>query len=101
VDAAELTELARDSGRADTGSGAETVVARFDPATRISEGQNAEIWVDTRALHVFDPATGQNLTLGDSGTHASAAPTATGGAPAQAEPTATGQDSGSTATPQP
>jgi multiple sugar transport system ATP-binding protein len=102
VDAAELTELARDSGRADTGSGAETVVARFDPATRISEGQNAEIWVDTRALHVFDPATGKNLTLGDSGTHASAAPTDTGGgAPAPAEPTATGQDSGSAAAPQP
>jgi multiple sugar transport system ATP-binding protein len=102
VDAAELTELARDSGRADTGSGAETVVARFDPATRISEGQNAEIWVDTRALHVFDPATGKNLTLGDSGTHASVAPTDTGGgAPAPAEPTATGQDSGSAAAPQP
>ena len=99
------TELARDSGRADTGSGAETVVARFDPATRISEGQNAEIWVDVRRLHVFDPSTGENLTLGDSGTHASAAPADTGGgAPAQADAGATGQDTGSTgstAAPQP
>ena len=72
VDAAELTELARDSGRADTGSGAETVVARFDPATRISEGDNAEIWVDVRRLHVFDPSTGENLTLGGSAGPASA-----------------------------
>ena len=102
MDAAELTELARDSGRADTGRRAETVVARLDPATRISEGQNAEIWVDVRRLHVFDPSTGENLTLGDSGAHASAAPADTGGgAPAQAEPTAAGQDSGSTAAPQP
>ncbi len=105
VDAAELTELARDSGRADTGSGAETVVARFDPATRISEGQNAEIWVDMRRLHVFDPSTGENLTLGDSGTHASAAPADTGGgAPGPGRAGATGQDTGSTgstAAPQP
>ena len=102
VDVAELNELARDSGRADTGATGETVVARLDPATRITEGENVELWLDARKLHVFDPSTGQNLTLGDSGSHASAAPADTGGgAPAQAEPTATGQDSGSTATPQP
>jgi multiple sugar transport system ATP-binding protein len=102
VDVAELNELARDSGRADTGATGETVVARLDPATRITEGENVELWLDARKLHVFDPSTGKNLTLGDSGSHASAAPADTGGgAPAQAEPTATGQDSGSTATPQP
>ena len=38
---------------------AETVVARLDPATRITEGENAELWVDVRAMHVFDPATGR------------------------------------------
>ena len=67
VDAAELTELARDAGRADSGGTGETVVARFDPATRLTEGDHAEIWVDTRRVHVFDPDTGQNLTLGNSG----------------------------------
>src|SRR5580704_12106349 len=67
VDAAELTELARDAGRADSGGTGETVVARFDPATRLTEGDHAEIWVDTRRVHVFDPETGQNLTLGNSG----------------------------------
>ena len=99
MDAAELNELARDSGRADTGASGETVVARLDAATRITEGQDAELWLDARKLHVFDPSTGQNLTLGDSGSHASGATTVTGGAPGEAEPTAAGQDTGSTATP--
>src|SRR5690348_12983109 len=60
---AELEELARDAGRADVSGTAETVVARLDPATRIHEGQDAELWVDVRKLHVFDPATGRNLSL--------------------------------------
>jgi len=63
VDAAELEELARDSGRADTGGSGDTIVARIDAATRIREGQEAELWVDARAMHVFDPATGRNLSL--------------------------------------
>src|SRR5262249_11568554 len=60
---AELEELARDAGRADISGTAETVVARLDPATSIREGQDAELWVDVRMLHVFDPATGRNLSL--------------------------------------
>jgi multiple sugar transport system ATP-binding protein len=63
VDAAELQELARDSGRADTGATGDTVVARLDAATRISEGENAELWADLRTMHVFDPATGRNLSV--------------------------------------
>jgi multiple sugar transport system ATP-binding protein len=64
VNAAELEELARDSGRADTGGSGDTVVARLDAATRIREGEDAELWADARALHVFDPASGRNLSLG-------------------------------------
>ncbi len=60
----ELEELAKDSGRADTGGATETVVARLDPASRITEGENARLWIDGRKLHVFDPASGRNLTLG-------------------------------------
>jgi multiple sugar transport system ATP-binding protein len=85
VETAELAELARDSGRADTGSTAETVVARIDPATQLAEGQNAELWVDVRAIHVFDPATGRNLTRGDAGSPASTAAPADGAAPARAD----------------
>jgi multiple sugar transport system ATP-binding protein len=65
---AELEELARDSGRAEAGgAAAETVVARLDPASRITEGHESRLWVDTRHLHVFDPASGRNLTLHDGG----------------------------------
>ncbi len=66
VNAAELEELARDSGRADTGGSGDTVVARLDAATRIREGEDAELWADGRALHVFDPASGRNMSLGAS-----------------------------------
>jgi multiple sugar transport system ATP-binding protein len=100
---AELEELARDSGRADTGASGETVVARLDPETRLSEGENARLWADVRSLHVFDPATGQNLTLGAASATPGPAPQAGGGAPAQADATpstaqsAPGAESGGTA----
>jgi multiple sugar transport system ATP-binding protein len=64
VTATELEELARDSGRADTGGSGDTLVARLDAATGIREGRDAELWVDGRALHIFDPSSGRNLSLG-------------------------------------
>jgi multiple sugar transport system ATP-binding protein len=63
VTATELEELAQDSGRADTGGTGDSVVARLDAATRVREGAEAELWADARALHVFDPASGRNLSL--------------------------------------
>jgi multiple sugar transport system ATP-binding protein len=63
VSAAELDELARDSGRADTGGSGNTVAARLDAASRVREGQDAELWFNPKAVHVFDPATGRNLAL--------------------------------------
>ena len=89
---AELEELARDAGRADVSGAAETVVARLDPSTRIHEGQDAELWVDVRMLHVFDPATGRNLALAarddaDGGTvQAGSAGAASSAAASQAPP---------------
>jgi multiple sugar transport system ATP-binding protein len=74
VNSAELEELAQDSGRAEVGGTGETVVARLDPATRIRESQDAELWADVRKLHIFDPATGRNLTVAAAGGGASAAP---------------------------
>jgi multiple sugar transport system ATP-binding protein len=62
---AELEELARDSGRAEIGGATETVVARLDPASRITEGESARLWIDVPKIHVFDPASHRNLTLGD------------------------------------
>jgi multiple sugar transport system ATP-binding protein len=78
VNAAELEELARDSGRADTGGSGDTVVARLDAATGIREGHDAELWVDARAMHVFDPSSGRNLSLG--ATDGGSASTVTSGA---------------------
>ncbi|MGH3253216.1 MAG: ABC transporter ATP-binding protein [Trebonia sp.] len=63
VSAVELDELAADAGTTDTGGSAETVTARLDAATRVREGVDAELWADGAAIHVFDPATGRNLTL--------------------------------------
>jgi multiple sugar transport system ATP-binding protein len=95
---AELEELARDAGRADISGTAETVVARLDPATRIREGQDAELWVDVRKLHVFDPANGRNLSLAarddadartvTSGAAAPAPPSPEASAPAPSSPEA-------------
>jgi multiple sugar transport system ATP-binding protein len=65
--AAELDELARDSGRADTGAQGDQVVARLDAATRVKEGDQAELWADVRKLHVFDPQTGESLSGDTSG----------------------------------
>src|SRR5262249_34658318 len=63
VTATELEELARDSGRADTGGSGDTIVARLNASTRIREGQEAELWVNGRTMHIFDPASGRNLSL--------------------------------------
>ena len=72
LSSAELDELARDSGRADTGVSGDQMVARLDPATRVKMSAEAELWADVRSIHVFDPSNGANLTLpqssGDSAT---------------------------------
>jgi multiple sugar transport system ATP-binding protein len=68
----ELADLAVDSGKADTGAAEESVTARLDAATRVREGDNAELWADARAMHIFDPESGRNLTL-EAGATASAA----------------------------
>jgi len=37
-------------------------VVALDPASLITEGQEAELWIDTSRIQLFDPATGENLT---------------------------------------
>jgi multiple sugar transport system ATP-binding protein len=91
VNAAELEELARDSGRADTGASGDTVVARIDAATGIREGHDAELWVDTRAMHVFDPSSGRNLSLDARGDGGSTVTSGAAGTAASAPAPAGGQ----------
>jgi multiple sugar transport system ATP-binding protein len=76
VEAVELAELARDSGRADTGASGDTVVARLDAASRVAEGHDAELCFDARTIHLFDPASGRNIGLGEGTGAGSAGPPA-------------------------
>jgi multiple sugar transport system ATP-binding protein len=39
------------------------LVVSLDGSSRISEGDEAEIWVNADKIHLFDPATGENLTV--------------------------------------
>ena len=38
------------------------IVVTLDAASRIRGGRAAELWLDTRKMHLFDPETGDNLT---------------------------------------
>ncbi|MFL6022284.1 MAG: ABC transporter ATP-binding protein [Marmoricola sp.] len=40
------------------------LVVTLDSSSRITKGEDAQIWVDSSQVHLFDPATGENLTLG-------------------------------------
>jgi multiple sugar transport system ATP-binding protein len=39
------------------------LVISLDGASKIAEGDEAEIWVDSSKMHLFDPSTGENLTV--------------------------------------
>ena len=40
------------------------VVARLERASQARPGEELELWLDARALHLFDPATGERLSRG-------------------------------------
>jgi multiple sugar transport system ATP-binding protein len=61
VTSSELSELAADSGSADTLAGGREVVARLDAASRVKEEDQALLWVDTTKIHLFDPQTGLSV----------------------------------------
>jgi multiple sugar transport system ATP-binding protein len=42
------------------------LVISLDGASLVKEGDEAEIWVDAAKMHLFDPATGENLTVDSS-----------------------------------
>jgi multiple sugar transport system ATP-binding protein len=43
------------------------LVVSIDSASRLTRGDEAELFVDTSQMHLFDPATGDNLTLAAAG----------------------------------
>ncbi len=56
----QLTQLEKDL---DGESMRTQLVISLDGASRIAEGDEAEIWVDARKIHLFEAATGENLTV--------------------------------------
>jgi multiple sugar transport system ATP-binding protein len=62
VESEELAELAQDAGTAEVpGAGQGKVVARLDPAAKVQQGGDTELWVDTERVHFFDAATGGRI----------------------------------------
>jgi len=39
------------------------IVVSLDPASRVHDGETAELWLDPSRMHLFDPRSGENLTL--------------------------------------
>jgi len=65
VESDQLSELAQDAGADEVPSSGEgQVVARLDAASEIKRGTEAELWLDTSKLHLFDPQSGRNLAVG-------------------------------------
>jgi multiple sugar transport system ATP-binding protein len=68
----DVRELAQDAGgdlqleHAEQGATHTTIVGRFGARSRVHQGETAEIAVDTRTLHFFDPETGLGIYDGDS-----------------------------------
>jgi multiple sugar transport system ATP-binding protein len=74
VSSRELEELASDAGAADLphqeGS---QITARLEPASKVRQGEETELWFNTEHIHLFDPESGQAL-LGSNGGATSDAP---------------------------
>ncbi len=58
-----MSEVAQELESPDLGSDESELVVRLDPASDIEEGKDAQLWLDARRLVLFDPETGENLSL--------------------------------------
>jgi multiple sugar transport system ATP-binding protein len=58
---AQLGQLAGDLDMEQTSGDESQLVTRLDATSGVQEGQEAEIWLDARRLHLFDPETGEAL----------------------------------------
>ncbi len=61
--AAELDELAADSGAVEVAGAHGQVTARLAAASKVTKGATMTVWFDLARSHVFDAATGRNRTL--------------------------------------
>ena len=60
--AGQLDALAADLDLEQAGGDESQLVARLDAASRVDETTEAQIWVDARRIHLFDPESGEALT---------------------------------------
>ncbi len=58
----QLDQLAGDLDLEQSTGDESQLVARLDATSRVAEGQESEIWVDLRRIHLFDPETGESLS---------------------------------------
>ena len=65
--AGEMAQVAQELETVDTASAADQVVARLDAASTITEGEEAELSFDPAKVHLFDPDSGENLSVGRAG----------------------------------
>jgi multiple sugar transport system ATP-binding protein len=59
---AELAELAADAGAADVPTAGAQLVTRLSATSGATEGAPLDVWFDPDKIHLFDPATGKNIT---------------------------------------
>jgi multiple sugar transport system ATP-binding protein len=57
----QLGQLAGDLDMEQTSGDESQIVARLDATSQVREGEEAEIWLDARKIHLFDPETGEAL----------------------------------------
>lgn len=60
---AELEELAADAGATDLPGGGSQLVTRLPAESPATEGGRTRVWFHPSKVHLFDPASGRNLTL--------------------------------------
>jgi multiple sugar transport system ATP-binding protein len=91
IDSAELRELAQDAGGGEIPMEGEEgqIVARLDPASKVKQGEEAELWVDATRLQLFDPEDGRNLMVDQD------APAAVGAAAGGEQPATSTRDEAS------
>jgi multiple sugar transport system ATP-binding protein len=82
VESEHLTEVAADAGLEEIPSaqaGDTSLVARLNEMSEISEGDEVELWLDTRRVHLFDPKSGDNLVAPPTGDGAAPVRSSAGG----------------------
>jgi multiple sugar transport system ATP-binding protein len=67
IESQELRELAEDGGEVPMEGEEGRIVARLDPQSRVRVGEDAELWVDSSRIHLFNPEDGRSLTTDKGG----------------------------------